>query len=236
MKNIKFYSILILTICSFNRITAQTVEDATKESILDLQTKEYHIMLSKYNDGKQNLSWEEGEKLFGMGGSLQEILEKLLDEYEWKVDDKWLEDNYYLRINYKVDGISKQAVNQIFLRQFPEAIGANIEKSKIQKKAICMDFGSSDDGLVKAKDKNAMNKIMKRGNDLKIHSVKLKDLERLLSLNSDYLIKMEEINPSSNRYDFNFNTKNEKELKADLSGYGFMVEDCEVEKILISIY
>ncbi|HET8858840.1 hypothetical protein [Marivirga sp.] len=234
MKNIKFYFAVLFMICSIHYLNAQG--GASKSKVIDVQTTEYDILLSQYVDGKQNLSWEEGEKLFGMGGNLQEILEKLFDEYEWKVDDKWLKENYHLRINYKAEGVSKSTVNQIFLRQLPDAIGANIEKSKIQKKAICVDLESSEEDLVKAKDRNAMNKIMRRGNDLKIHSVKLQDLERLLNLNANYLIKMDEVNPSSNRYDFEFNIENEKQLKASLSSYGLDVNDCEVEKTQVLLY
>jgi hypothetical protein len=236
MKNIKYFFVSILMIFSFNILNAQEAKDADKTKVIDLQTSDYEIIFTRYGDGKQNLSWEEGKKLFGMGGNLQVILEKLFSEYEWDVGDEFLNDNYYLRIYYKSENINKEEVNQIFLRQLPEAFGANIEKSKIQKNAICLGLGSSEDALVKAKDRNATNKISRRGDDLKIHSVKLQDLERLLKLNTGYLIKMEEIHTSSNRYDFDFNIKNEKKLMADLASYGFNVENCNVEKVQLRLY
>ncbi len=238
MKNIKYYFVFILISFSFNHINAQMAEGASKESIINLQTDEYEILLSKYGDGKQNLGWEEGEKLFGMGGSLQEILEKLFDEFEWKVDKKWLSDNYHLRINYNSDSQSKQKINQIFLQQLANALGANVEKSKIKKATICIDWASSkgDGALQKAQDRNVMNQIMKRGNELQINSVKLHDLERLVNLNSAYNLMIENAGHSSNRFDFSFDIKTKNSFIKDLEGYGFQVNECEVDKIQVSLY
>lgn len=236
MKNIKYYFVSILMIYSFSNLNAQEAKDANKSKVIDLQTADYEIIFSRYEDGKQNLSWEEGEKLFGMGGNLEAILEKLFPEYEWNVGKEFLSENYYLRIYYKSDTKSKQEVNQIFLRQLPNALGASMEKSKIQKQAICLQLGSSENAFVKAKDRNAMNKISRSGDDLKIHSVKLQDLKRLLMLNSDYLIKYEDAEISSDRYDFNFNIKNKKTLEDNLNSYGFEVSDCEIEKVLFRLY
>jgi hypothetical protein len=238
MKNIKYYYVLILISCNFSLAKAQMAAEANKTSVLNLQTDQYEIALSKYGDGKQNLSWEEGGKLFGMGGSLQDILEKLFDEFDWKVDKKWLRDNYYLRINYNSDSLSKQEVNKIFLQQLANTLSANVEKSKIKKVAICIDWASSKGNvaLQKAQDRNSVNQIIKRNNELQINSVKLGDLDRLVNLNSAYNLIIENEVHSSYRFDFSFDIKTKDSFIKDLEGYGFQVNECEVEKIQVSLY
>jgi hypothetical protein len=176
--------------------------------------------------GKSSLEWV---------GSLKAILEKLLSDYEWNVDNKWMGNNYYLRINYNSQTLSKGEINQIFIEQLPSAIGANIEKSKVKKEALCLSLESSNMSLKEAVDRVAMNKIMRQGNDLKIHSVKLTDLAGLVTLNSSYILRMENLPLESNRFDFNLNIRSKAQLIRDLETYGFIVEECFVEKELVKL-
>ena len=237
MQKLQYYCLLIFTIFSFSKLNAQLAEQSSKTNLLKIQTEDYQIMFSELGDGKQNLSWEAGEKLFGMGGGLEEILQKLWSEYEWQVAEQWMDTKYYLRINYTTDQKSKQEVNQIFLQKLPEVIGANLERSRIKKDAICLHWSLSDEeALNKAQDRTVINQIMKRTNELKINSVLLQDLTRLISSNTGFEIKMEGLMPSSSRYDFIFNVEDEKSLLSDLVDYGFKADQCEVEKTQISLY
>jgi hypothetical protein len=57
----------------------------------------------------------------------------------------------------------------------------------------------------------------------------------LVTLNSSYILRMENLPLESNRFDFNLNIRSKAQLIRDLETYGFIVEECFVEKELVKL-